>query len=135
MQLMPITAKSMGAKNPNEPFQNILAGTKYLKQLQNRYGFESPEDALVAYNMGPTRARRWLSQYDASNYGYVKNVMHVYNILVSQERGVERLALTAPKPEETDDTLNEARPLLTRPRMLSFADLALALPSRRTETE
>ena len=31
MQLMPATAKAMGAKDPKEPFQNILAGTKYLK--------------------------------------------------------------------------------------------------------
>lgn len=136
MQLMPITAKSMGAKNPNEPFQNILAGTKYLKQLENRYGFETPQDALVAYNMGPTRARRWLSQYDANNYGYVRNVMHVYDVLVSQEKDMERLARTAPRLDADEERPYEAKPLLTRPRMLSMADLAFTLPApRRIETE
>jgi SLT domain-containing protein len=128
MQLMPGTAKSMGAKNPNEPFQNILAGTKYLKQLENRYGFDSHKEALVAYNMGPTRAKRWLSQYDADNYGYVKNVMHVYNLLVEEERDTRRLAILADKLEEKGSASNEAKPLLTRPRLLSMADLALALP-------
>jgi hypothetical protein len=137
MQLMPITAKSMGAKNPNEPFQNILAGTKYLKQLENRYGFETPQDALVAYNMGPTRAKRWLSQYDANNYGYVKNVMHVYDILAQQERGMQRLVMTTYKLESRSSSAeNEAMPILTRPRMLSMADLAFTLPGqRRIEAE
>ncbi len=131
MQLMPITAKSMGAKNPNEPFQNILAGTKYLKQLENRYGFETSEDALVAYNMGPTRARRWLSQYDATNYGYVRNVMHVYDILAEEERNMQRLAVTAYKFESKSVAQNEAKLILTRPRMLSMADLTFTLPSMR----
>jgi len=136
MQLMPNTAKSMGAKNPNEPFQNILAGTKYLKQLENRYGFESTQDALVAYNMGPTRAKRWLSQYDANDYGYVRNVMHVYDVLVSQEREMGRLAQTRPKLDAQEDKIVEAKPLFTRPRMLSMADLSFTLPSsRRTDTE
>lgn len=137
MQLMPLTAKSMGAKNPNEPFQNILAGTKYLKQLENRYGFESTQDALVAYNMGPTRAKRWLSQYDSSDYGYVKNVMHVYDVLVKQERSMERLALLTAKTDAEGDSSKEARPLMTKPRILSMAMLAFTLPrdTRRLETE
>ena len=41
MQLMPKTARAMGAKDSKEPFQNILAGTKYLKELEERYGFDS----------------------------------------------------------------------------------------------
>lgn len=85
MQLMPGTAKAMGAKDPKDPFQNILAGTKYLKELERTYKFDRKE-ALVAYNMGPSRAKRWLTQYEPEDSLYVQKVMHVYNHLLEEER-------------------------------------------------
>jgi soluble lytic murein transglycosylase-like protein len=138
MQLMPRTAKAMGAKDPKEPFQNILAGTKYLKQLEERYGFDSPQEALVAYNMGPTRARRWLSQYQPEDFGYVQKVMYVYGVLAKQETGTENLALFGTrKIAATEVSANlVARPLMTKPRSLSLAELPLTLPvSRKSQTE
>lgn len=135
MQLMPGTAKAMGAKNPKEPFQNILAGTKYLKELEHVYGFDSAQEALVAYNMGPSRAKRWLSEYDANDYGYVKKVMYVYGILEAREVEAQRLA------EATELKMNVAqlyamgtRPLMTRPKNLSLAQLPATLPLSRKET-
>jgi soluble lytic murein transglycosylase-like protein len=52
MQLMPKTAHSLGADNPLDPEQNILAGSKYLKQMLVKYDNDI-NLALAAYNAGP----------------------------------------------------------------------------------
>jgi hypothetical protein len=52
MQLMPGTARAMGAENTLDPEQNILAGTKYLRQLMDKYD-ENIHYTLAAYNAGP----------------------------------------------------------------------------------
>ena len=132
MQLMPGTAKAMGASDPKDPFQNILAGTKYLKELEQRYGF-TPAESLVAYNMGPSRAKRWLSQYEPDEYGYVQKVMYVYGVLAQMELDEARLAKGATAKYAIAST-ESARPMMTKPRSISFASIPLSLPlSRRGE--
>lgn len=134
MQLMPNTAKSLGVKDSKDPFQNILAGTKYLKQLEDKYGFDSPQEALVAYNMGPSRAHRWLSQYSAEDYGYVAKVMYVYGILADQDKQKAQLAQSIEKRMANEDTLSASTaPILTRPRALSLSAFPMTLPATRRE--
>lgn len=91
MQLMPNTARSLGVKDLSDPFQNILAGTKYLKELETQYGFKNAEEALIAYNMGPAKAKRFLSQYDSSEHAYVKRVKLVYARIQERKRESERV--------------------------------------------
>jgi soluble lytic murein transglycosylase-like protein len=51
MQLMPATAKRFGCENPNDPKDNIEAGTKYLHWLLKRFD-GNVELALAGYNAG-----------------------------------------------------------------------------------
>jgi soluble lytic murein transglycosylase-like protein len=51
MQLMPATAQELGVACPFDPRENVLGGTRYLRQMRDRLG--SWPRALAAYHAGP----------------------------------------------------------------------------------
>jgi hypothetical protein len=57
MQLMPSTAAGLGVKDAFNPEQNIMAGTRFLRELLNRYGGDL-DSTLAAYNWGPGNVDR-----------------------------------------------------------------------------
>ena len=63
MQLMPATWQAMRVSlglgdNPDDPRDNMLAGTFYLRLMYDRFGYPG---LFAAYNAGPARYAVWLA--------------------------------------------------------------------------
>jgi soluble lytic murein transglycosylase-like protein len=58
MQLVPRTGRWLGAKDLNNPAQNIMAGAKYLRYLSDRFGGDQ-QKMIAAYNAGEGNVRRF----------------------------------------------------------------------------
>ena len=80
MQLLPQTAAQLGVKNIFDPSENIDAGTRYLRDLLQRYKNDLVL-TLAAYNAGPERVQRYgrIPPY-AETQSYVRRVKRAYDV-------------------------------------------------------
>lgn len=58
MQLMPQTSAQLGVADPFDASANVDGGTRYLRELLQRYNFDLIK-ALAAYNAGPQRVEQY----------------------------------------------------------------------------
>lgn len=58
MQLMPQTASQLGVTNSFDPKANVEGGTKYLRELLEKYNYDVVK-TLAAYNAGPQRVEQY----------------------------------------------------------------------------
>jgi soluble lytic murein transglycosylase-like protein len=78
MQLLPSTAASMNVRDPFEPRQNILGGTRFLRLLANTFNGDLVL-TIAAYNAGAGAVIRYsgVPPFDETQH-YVRQVMRYY---------------------------------------------------------
>jgi soluble lytic murein transglycosylase-like protein len=77
MQLMPTTATDLGVRNPFDPAENIMAGTRYLRQLLDRY-WGNVRLALAAYNWGMGNLEKRPETMPTETKSYILKVENLY---------------------------------------------------------
>ena len=84
MQLLPETAAQLGVKNIDDPAENIDAGTRYLRDLLQKYNNDVAL-ALAAYNAGTEKVQLYgrVPPF-AETISYVKRVKRGYEKSKSQ---------------------------------------------------
>lgn len=73
MQLMPGTARGLGVNDSFDPEQNVMAGTRFLRDLLKRYN-GNLDSALAAYNWGPGNVDRKPEQLPRETRDYLVRV-------------------------------------------------------------
>jgi len=76
MQLMPQTAELLGVENPFDISENVLGGTRYLRELLNLYQ-GNLNRALAAYNAGPHKVGEDIPEI-LETRNFIKSVLDLY---------------------------------------------------------
>jgi soluble lytic murein transglycosylase-like protein len=89
MQLMPQTASQLGVRNVFDPEANVDGGTRYLRELLERYNFDLIK-ALAAYNAGPQRVEQYggVPPYYETK-AYVARIVRDYNKKIATKKAAE----------------------------------------------
>ena len=97
MQLMPQTASQLGVANAFDPKANVEGGTRYLRELLERYNFDLVK-ALAAYNAGPHRVAQYrgVPPYYETR-AYVASIIRDFNRKKRAERKISAASSTPSK--------------------------------------
>ncbi len=87
MQLLPETAAQLGVKNIDDPAENIDAGTRYLRDLLQKYNNDLAL-ALAAYNAGPDKVQQ---------YGHVPPYPETISYVRRVKRGYDKNKSSTPQ--------------------------------------
>ena len=82
MQLMPATARGLGVTDSFDPEQNVMAGTRFLKSMLDRYN-GNLDSALAAYNWGPGNVDRKPDRLPRETRDYLVKVKQYYSSYVA----------------------------------------------------
>jgi hypothetical protein len=77
MQLMPATARSLGVNDSFDPEQNVMGGTRFLKDMLKRYNGDV-DSALAAYNWGPGNVDKRPDRLPRETRDYQARVKQLY---------------------------------------------------------
>jgi soluble lytic murein transglycosylase-like protein len=77
MQLMPATARSLGVSDSFDPEQNVMGGTRFLKDMLQRYN-GNVDAALAAYNWGPGNVDKRPDSLPRETRDYLARVKQLY---------------------------------------------------------
>lgn len=112
MQLMPGTATELGVPNAFDPRANVEGGTKYLRELLERYNFDLAK-ALAAYNAGPQRVERFggIPPYYETR-AYVARIVKDFN---KKKLAQQKAAAHETRMRASAGTTKPAKPGASRP--------------------
>jgi hypothetical protein len=87
MQLMPGTAARFGVRHPHDPAQNISAGTRYLRELLNRFN-NRVDLVLASYNAGEGAVAKFGNRVPPyrETRNYVKKISYRYKRTTARTR-------------------------------------------------
>jgi len=105
MQLMPKTASDLGVQNAFDPQANVEGGTRYLRELLERYDFDLVK-ALAAYNAGPQRVEQYggVPPYYETK-AYVARIVRDFN---KKKLAANAAAKTASQPASQKATASKS---------------------------
>ena len=126
MQLLPETAVQLGVKNIDDPAENINAGTRYLRDLLQKYNNDIAL-ALAAYNAGPDKVQL---------YGrvppYAETVSYVRRVKRGFEKSKSAPSAKAPAPPAPPASPGTIAPLSP---FASPAPIAASSPPRTNQPQ